>query len=132
MYNSNQRYKIKALSKGANGCLRDIYFVPEAVSYLQDNGEAGASVILSSGLTLPFTLTHEELFKKIYQHDPYDSRRAQHILDNIKKVTSAPARISRLKYPRFFPFDINTLDIDRMLSVATKARCDGSGAKLYS
>ncbi|WP_269583833.1 hypothetical protein [Roseibium sp. Sym1] len=39
-------------------------------------------------------------------------------LDEIKKVTLTLARIFGLNYPRFFPHDIKTSDIDRMLNVA--------------
>lgn len=39
-------------------------------------------------------------------------------LDDIKRATLTLARIFELKYPRFFPLDIKTPDIDRMLNVA--------------
>nr|WP_321441110.1 hypothetical protein [uncultured Hyphomonas sp.] len=39
-------------------------------------------------------------------------------LEDIKKVTQTLARIFGLNYPRFFPLDIKTPDIDRMLNIA--------------
>ena len=39
-------------------------------------------------------------------------------VDDIKRVTLTLARIFGLNYPRFFPLDIQTPDIDRMLSIA--------------